>query len=157
MRRWVALSLLLLMAQPAWAWETNVQKSPASGDLFCHVQSLDSDLSIVRVLWKRPMPVWTKVAIGTEHVPGSLIFINVDNEHYFSGAEDDRKLWFGVLDEDFPGRRAGSRLTEMVAAILGGHTAWVKWTKWPGDTMQQEIDLAGIKAAYDECVKATNP
>ena len=103
------------------------------------------------------MPVWTKVAIGTDQVPGSLVSLNVDNEHYFSADEDDNKLWFGVLDEDFPGRRAGSRLTEMVAAILGGRTAWVEWTEWPGDIRQQQIDITGIKAAYDECVKATNP
>ena len=87
-----ALTPVLLLGQPAWAWETNVLKPAATGDLHCFVQSPDSNLSISRTLWRRPMPVWTAVTIGTDHVPGSLISLNVDNEHYFSGDEDDKKL-----------------------------------------------------------------
>lgn len=72
------------------------------------------------------------------------------------------------MDEDLPELKEPSwaagvptvpavdHLGDLLDAILAGRTAWVEWTKWPGETMQQEINLAGIKSAYDECVKATS-
>lgn len=136
----MALAQALLTSQGALAWETHVEHHAASGNVDCFVTSPSVDLRIVRRRWRQG-GVYERV-MGLDHYPGSTIALNVDREHYFQAAEDELFYW---------------NKPDVVNAVLGGRAAWVEWRQWPGDQMEQEIDLTGIKAAYDECVKATSP
>ncbi len=136
----VALILVEFVNNPAWAWEVIVVPKRASGDLVCLVSSPNTDLAIYRHRYSKS-GIFEAVYIGTENVPGSHINVNVDNVYYFDGDEDEDYPWGGE---------------KLLTAVLAGRTAWVEWIKWPGDTIQQKIDLTGIKAAYHKCVRATN-
>ena len=148
MKHFLTVSILLAAVTPvlftsltALAWSSRIERHPASGDVDCWVEAPSMDLRIVLRLW-RQREVYKRIMIGLNKYPGSIIEINVDKEHYFHAAEDKPFYW---------------TKSELLAAVLGGQTAWIEWWEWPGDQMQQEINLAGIEAAYNECVKATSP
>jgi len=97
---------------------------------------------IAREVLGRGEPALDIVHVGFDNQPGSFSHLNIDNVHYFRASSNNIDYW---LDP------------EIVGALLNGRMAWIEWTDWPSDTKQQEIDLTGIKHAYDECVKATSP